>query len=112
MSHGFTVRVDPYGSNNCYFLIWHCKYLHKNSTVEEGESTSPLTVTDKVTNQNDVEMADSTEDTVTEKDETIKELKDTIHNIKLDKEELKKQVERLNRVALNMHKELEKVNGR
>ena len=90
----------------------HCKYLHKNSTVEEGESTSPLTVTDKVTNQNDVEMAESTEDTVTKRDEAIKELKDTIDNMKLDKEELKKQVERLNRVALNMHKELKKVNGK
>ena len=29
----------------------HCKYLHKNSTVEQGEST------DQVKNQNDVEMA-------------------------------------------------------
>ena len=37
-------------------------------------------------------MAESTEDTVTKKDEAIKEMKDTIDHIKLEKEELKKQV--------------------
>ena len=89
----------------------NCKYLHRDIQPSIAKASEHSSV-DNSEGDNGVEMNNvdqrisDTEEIVGTKEEAIKELKYVEANLKAENATLRQQVEKLQRVATNMYKEL------
>lgn len=106
-----------------------CRYLHRqgkrkhkdtkeriskdaNTVKDINEVSGEANDCDQRKNEQEDMVMDMVMQTETSKDDTIKELKEVESNLKVENLSLKKQIQRLENIATNMHKEINMLKSR
>ena len=101
-----------------------CKYLHKdikNKTLDSDKSGTEKNDNKEVTpsvksrcseRNIEVQMIEDLELAIASKNSTIQDLTESVENLKTENKNIKEQVEKLMRIAGNMHKELKELKSK